>query len=75
MRNFNEIFRKNVTYYNILIHKKAEPNLLVGKHMFGKNQRAGVKLTPPSSLAAFLVLNGFHFGLFCCNSVDVLDYT
>ena len=34
MRNFNEISRENVTYYNIPRHKKAEPNSLFRKHMF-----------------------------------------
>ena len=36
LRNFNEIFRKCVTYGNIKSHKKKEFHLLFRRYIFGK---------------------------------------
>ena len=45
LRNFNEIFRKDVTYDNIKIYKIAELHSLSRKYIFEKHRR--IKLTPP----------------------------
>ena len=47
LMNFNEIFRKDVTYDNIKIHKKTGSHPLFRKYIFRKST-AEVKLTPPS---------------------------
>ena len=49
LRNFNEIFRKNVNYDNIKSHKKSEFHPLFRRYIFGKTT-GGVKLTPTPSL-------------------------
>ena len=51
MRNFNEIFRKDVTYHNIKSPKKPGLHSIFEKHIFGKTT-VRVKLT----LSAFLGL-------------------
>ena len=38
-RNFNEIFRSDVTYDNINSYKKTEFHLLSEKYVFGKTTR------------------------------------
>ena len=45
--NFNESFRKNVTYDNTKSYKKAELHPLSGKHNFGKTI-VGAKSTSQS---------------------------
>ena len=49
MRNFNEIFRKDVTYDNIKSPKKAGLHPISEKHIFGKSTMT-VKLTLPAFL-------------------------
>ena len=49
LRNFNEIFRKDVTYDDIKSNKKSGLNLLSRRHVFGKTT-GGVKLTALSLL-------------------------
>ena len=46
LRNFNEIFRKDVTYDNVKSHKKPGFHPLFKKD-FLKNCRGWVKFTPP----------------------------
>ena len=41
LRNFNDIFRKDVTYDNIKIKKKTRPHPLSERYIFGKT-RGGV---------------------------------
>ena len=48
MRNFNEIFRKSVTYENIQSHKKAGLHLFSRRYIFRKTIGGRVKLTPYS---------------------------
>ena len=36
LRNFNDIFRKDVTYDNIKIKKKTGPHPLFKRYIFGK---------------------------------------
>ena len=45
LRNFNGIFRKDVTYDNIKSRKKPELHPLFRRCIFGKTT-SGVKLTP-----------------------------
>ena len=47
--NFDDIFRKDVTYENIQSHKKAGLHLLSRKYMFGKTTGGG-QIEPPLSL-------------------------
>ena len=44
MRNFNEIFRKNMSYDNIKSYKKTGLNPLSRKYSLGKTTGVGVKL-------------------------------
>ena len=53
LRNFNEIFKKNVCYDNIKIHTKPELLALSRKYSFGKTTGWGGKLI----LAVFLGLS------------------
>ena len=46
LMNFNEIFRKDVTYANIKSHKKPEFHTPFKGYIFEKNHRGGVNLTP-----------------------------
>ena len=39
MRNFNELFMKNVTYGNVKSHKKVALHPLSRKYIFGKTIR------------------------------------
>ena len=39
LRNFNEIFRKDMAYDNIKSYKKPEFQSLCRKHIFGKTTR------------------------------------
>ena len=41
LRNFNEIFRKDVTYDNIKSHKKLELHTLSRRYIFGKITKVG----------------------------------
>ena len=53
LRNFNEIFRKSVTYYNIKSHKKPGFHPLFRRCVFRKTtgeEGGGVKLNPPAVL-------------------------
>ena len=45
LRNFNEIFRKDVTHDNTKIYEKAELHSLSRKYIFEKRRR--IKLIPP----------------------------
>ena len=56
MRNFNEIFRKNVAYDNIESHKKPWFHLLFRRYIFRKTT-GEVKLTPPAVLGLKHVKN------------------
>ena len=47
MRNFNEIFRKDVTYDNIKSHKKPGLHPLSEKCIFGKTTGWGGQIDPP----------------------------
>ena len=49
LRNFNEIFRKDVTYDNIKSHKKPGFHPLFRRYIFRKSTKggAGGKLTLP----------------------------
>ena len=53
MRNFNEIFNKDVTYDDIKCHKKTVLQPLSRRYIFGKTIGGGgeVKLTPSHSPA------------------------
>ena len=51
-RNFNKIFRKDVTYGNIKSHKKPGVHPLSRRYIFEKTIGRGVKLTLPSLLRA-----------------------
>ena len=53
LRNFNETFGKDVTYYNIKRHKKAALHPLFRKYIFEKPERASID---PPSRSAFLGL-------------------
>ena len=48
MRNFNEIFRKDVTYDNIKSHKKTGFHSLFRRYIFGKT--TGGSNRPPAFL-------------------------
>ena len=54
LRNSNETFRKDVTYYNIKSHKKAGLHTLPRRYIFGKTTGGN----PPafSGLTVFMVL-------------------
>ena len=58
MRNFNKVFRKDMTYDNIKSHKKARLHTLSRRHIFRKKHR-WVKLyttpPPPPPLSFFRV--------------------
>ena len=41
MRNFNEIFRKDVTYDNVKSHKKPGLHPVSRRYIFGKATRGG----------------------------------
>ena len=47
LRNFNEIFRKDVTYDNIKSHKKSWFHPLCRRYVFGKTTDVG-QITPPA---------------------------
>ena len=49
LRNFNEIFKKNMTYNNIKSHKKARLYRLSEKYIPGKTT-GGVNSTAPAFL-------------------------
>ena len=59
MRNFNEIFMKDVTYDHIKSRKKARLYPLFRRYIFGKNteEGGGGRLTPLPPLQAVLALN------------------
>ena len=60
MRNFNEIFMKDVTYDHIKSRKKARLYPLFRRYIFGKNTEEGGGGGPhrdPSPLQAVLALN------------------
>ena len=42
LRNFNEVFRKGVTYDNIKSYKKPEFHPLFIRYIFGKTTREGL---------------------------------
>ena len=46
MRDFNEIFRNDVTYDNVKSHKKPRLHPSTRRYIFGKTTGVGVKLTP-----------------------------
>ena len=69
MRNFDEIFRKNVPRDNIQSHRKTGFHLLFGRYIFGKIT-VGVKLTPPSPPSPSPIL-----GLSSKYSQKLLDHT
>ena len=48
-RNFNEIFRKDVTYDDIKSHKKPRLHPLSRRYIFGKTTEEG-QINPPSRL-------------------------
>ena len=45
--NFNEIFRKDVTYDNIKSQNKPELYSFSKKHIFGKNKEVGGQIDLP----------------------------
>ena len=45
-RNFNDIFRKDMTYDNTESLKKSGVHPLFTRYIFGKTTGRGVKLTP-----------------------------
>ena len=47
MKNFNEIFRKDVTYDSIKSHKKPGLQPLSRRYIFGKTTGVGFNLTLP----------------------------
>ena len=58
MRNFNEIFMKDVTYDHIKSRKKARLYPLFRRYIFGKNtEEGGGRQIDPSPLQAVLALN------------------
>ena len=58
MRNFNEIFMKDVTYDHIKSRKKARLYPLFRRYIFGKNtEEGGGGQIDPSPLQAVLALN------------------
>ena len=57
MRNFNEIFMKDVTYDHIKSRKKARLYPLFRRYIFGKNTEEGGGQIDPSPLQAVLALN------------------
>ena len=46
LRNFNKMFRKDVTYDNIKSHKKKELHPLSRRYIYGKTTRVG-QFDPP----------------------------
>ena len=50
MRNFDEIFRKDVPYDNIKSHKKSGLHTLSRTYIFGEIPECGVKLSSPAFL-------------------------
>ena len=64
LRNFNEIFRKDVPYDNIKSHKKPGFHSLFRTYIFRKTT-LGFKLTPPPSV----------LGLNCLKCVLFFKYT
>ena len=49
LKNFSEIFRRNVTCHNIKVHKKAELHQVSERCIFEKTTQRWVKLTPSFS--------------------------
>ena len=45
-KNFNDIFRKDVTYDNIKIKKKSKPSSVSKKYIFGKTRGRMSNWTP-----------------------------
>ena len=70
LKNFNEIFRKNLTYDNIKSHTKNSVSLSLWKIHFWENHKDRVKLTAPKSfriknrkfLRAVTFRNTYFFG-------------
>ena len=57
MRNFNEIFKKDVPHDNIKSQKKAKLHSLLENYIFSQGERGKiVKLTPPPGLFRIKVL-------------------
>ena len=56
LRNFSEIFGKDVTYDNIKSHAKARPHPLLRKYIFGKSTGGKGQIDPlPPTLIFFWV--------------------
>ena len=47
LKNFNEIFREDVTYNNIKSHKKTELHPLFRRYSFGKTTGDSIEPSPP----------------------------
>ena len=60
MRNFNEIFRKHVSYYYIKSHKKPLFHHLFRRYIFWKPQGGRIKLTPHPDIIGLNILKSFH---------------
>ena len=65
LRNFNEIFRKDVTYGNIKIHKKSGLHLLSRRYIFGKATRGRASNWPTSSLLRVNEISTFKLSQKC----------
>ena len=50
LRNFNKIFRKNMTYNNIKSHKKEGLHAFFGRYIFRKTTVGGQIDPPPAVL-------------------------
>ena len=77
MRNFKEIFRKDVTYDNIKSHKKPGLNPLSRSYIFGKTT-GGIKLTtlhPPLLSDKYLVHIPCNCYMKPCNLRKTIDNT
>ena len=59
LRNFNEIFRKDVTHDNIKSHKKQGYTLSLEDEFFKISQGCGDQINPPPPLLSRFKVNPF----------------